>query len=466
MVADTTPGPGTATIVRQIHDRAAAILLQHNGNQFSFTVAGFGFSSSFYIPLVAVWAHHPPEFFQGLTVATTFRRGEILSASSIPPHGGPPATAYSSSPSGHIAPAGPPPPHIAPSVTYRPSVSQAIHSDGRYPSLEKAFRLLFGATDDSVTHRKRELLYSQVSAPYFNRPTVPLCHGSNISVDISEERGSVGVFLSPEDNPRICHLLTAGHVLGATPPVGTTFQTASSLDVLRELARALRHGVNPEEQDEGCAAVFSRLQESVAILVAESIGVDANGWQEDWAVARVAHGFVGNNAFVGGNGDWDDGGILSDDLQIFLETDTPVDRGMILGHAEVGDTVLKIGASTGTTRGIINGTHVFTYYQRTVSPTLNATAVISDTHKDLMIERATFAVIFPENTPRWQPYFCEPGDCGSGVFKFVGGRCTWVGLLVGAYCEDGGLRDIGLMVPQQAVLAQLRKKTGKRWQLF
>ena len=89
MVVETAPGPGTAAIMRQIQDRAAAILLQQNGKQFSYTIAGFGFSSSFCIPLVAVWAAHTPEFFKGLTLPTRFRRGEILSACSIPPHTGP-----------------------------------------------------------------------------------------------------------------------------------------------------------------------------------------------------------------------------------------------------------------------------------------------------------------------------------------------------------------------------------------
>jgi len=458
MVVETAPGPGTAAIMRQIQDRAAAILLQQNGKQFSYTIAGFGFSSSFCIPLVAVWAAHTPEFFKGLTLPTRFRRGEILSACSIPPHTGPPSPAVASSPGGPQLSAGPPPAHAATSDTHSPPVPQPILFNSRYPSRDKAIRLLFGSNDDSLSRCKTIMFYERVLEPYFLGPIVPLCHGSNISVTASEERSSLGVFLAPEDNPRLCHLLTARHALGATPAVGTSFQTVSSLDVLRELARAVRPlGGNPQEQEERCAAVFSRIQQSVAILVAEAIGVDANGWREDWALARVAQGFVGSN------GDWDAHCLQSEEIQILLETEAPVDRGLLLGHAQVGDTVLKIGASTGTTRGVVNGTNLFTYYKRLVSPTSIATAAITDTHQDITIDYATFVVIFKDNSTFWQQSFSASGDCGGGVYKFVGGQCTLVGMLVGLDCaHGGGFEDVGLMVPQEELLAQMEKKTGKR----
>jgi len=39
--------------------------------------------------------------------------------------------------------------------------------------------------------------------------------------------------------------------------------------------------------------------------------------------------------------------------------------------------------------------------------------------------------------------------------------------LAGLDCaHGGGFEDIGLMVPQEELLAQMEKKTGKRWQLF
>jgi hypothetical protein len=257
MVADTTLGPETGAIVRHIHDRAAATLLQQNGSQFSFTIAGFGISSSFCIPLVAVWAGGTPEFFNGTTLATSIR-GVILSASSMPPHDGRPA------------PAGPLPPPAAPTVTYRPSVPEPLVSNGRYPSRDKALQLILGGSEDSATRSERKLYYKQVlrNPPHFDRPIVPLCHDSNISVTGSEDRGSVGVFPAPEVNPSRSHLLTACHVLGATTDVGSTIQTISFYDVLRELTRTrFVARLNPQEQDGECAAVFARVMESVATLV-------------------------------------------------------------------------------------------------------------------------------------------------------------------------------------------------------
>jgi hypothetical protein len=258
------------------------------------------------------------------------------------------------------------------------------------------------------------------------------------------------------------HLLTACHVLGATTDIGSTIQTISFYDVLRELTRTLFVArLNPQEQDEECAAVFARVMESVATLVALAIGVGANGWREDWAVARVVEGFARSN------GDWDGDARQSSDLEVLLETEAPVDRGMILGHADVGDTVLKIGASTGTTRGVVNGTLLYTYFQGTASPAPDPNDVIGDTEPGLPIDRTTLITIFPQSLSRPGRPFCAPGDSGGGVFKFVDGQCNWVGLLVGIdYDKCGGSDDIGLMIPQEEVLSQMEKKTGKRWQLF
>jgi len=458
MVAETTPGPGTSGIVLQIHERAAAILRQQHGKQFSFTIAGFGFSSAFCTPLVVVWAEHIPQFFYGLTAPTTIRRREILCSSAIGPHDGP---VESSSPAGPQPPA-PPPPPAAPSVTYSRTVSQPVLSDGQYPSRDKALRILFPGNSDSATRSKRNLYYRTVAVPVMDLPIVPLCHGSNISVTGSEERGSLGVFLAAEDDPRMCNLLTACHVLGANRAVGSTFQTVSFLDVLRELAEVLFVlKCSPQEQDEKCNAVFARVKESVATLVAEALGVDGNGWREDWAIARVAEGFAR------GNGDWDADTAQSKMFEDLLETGTPHDRGMIRGHAEVGDTVLKIGASTGITRGVVNGTKLYSYFQGTILPAPDPNAAIDDTRPNHPIDRTTMMTIFPESSSGPNGSFCARGDSGGGVFKFKDGHCTWVGQLVGLdQGKAGGTDVIGLMIPQEAVLTQMEKKTGKRWQLF
>jgi hypothetical protein len=306
------------------------------------------------------------------------------------------------------------------------------------------------------------MYYSRVAVPAMRLPIVPLCHGSNISVTGSEERGSLGVFLAPEDDPRMCHLLTACHVLGDNQAVGSTFQTISFLDVLRELANALFVlKCSPQEQDDECTAVFARVKESVATLVAEALGVDGNGWREDWAIARVAEGFARSN------GDWVADVAQPEKLQRLLETGTPHDRGMICGHAEVGDTVLKVGASTGITRGVVNGTKLYSYFRGTILPAPDLNAAIDETRPKHPIDRTTMITIFPESSSGPNGSFCARGDSRGGVFKFKDGYCTWVGQLVGLGQGAAGDTDvIGLMIPQEAVLAQMEKKTGKRWQLF
>jgi hypothetical protein len=157
-------------------------------------------------------------------------------------------------------------------------------------------------------------------------------------------------------------------------------------------------------------------------------------------------------SFIGYNGDFDED-ALKHLLEIDSTSDIPEEMG--IGDAGAGDKVFKIGATTGMTSGVVNGTKLLKYQQH-MKPSLGA-------------EKSMLAVIFPNHLPPGggDKAFCARGDSGAGIFKLEGTRVSWVGLLVG---NDNfylsGRNALGLFVPQAVVLAQIRGGTGRRWCLF
>ncbi|KAA8897738.1 hypothetical protein FN846DRAFT_910281 [Sphaerosporella brunnea] len=472
MVPDIKPSPATAALVQQVHRRSAAILeqQQRSSSQFSFTVVGFGFSSSFCVPLIRIWTpnHRRLEFFDGLTVPSAVGDAALIQIRATPP-----------------APPPPPPPPPPPSPAKIPTTGLP-RLDGRFPNRDRALGLLFGdATAGSAQRSKRLNHFANLLAPYASRPYVPLRHGSNISAVSGEERGSVGIFLTPSDPEEedACYLLTAHHVLingntQMTSPDGPTMlQTVSQFDVLRQLAEIIvSSGLEPEEQEEECSRVFSQIKQGVATLVHSAIGKGFDSSREDWALAKVAPGFCGKN------GDWGSNTMQVEMLRglLAMETTIQLETGTGLGHTVAGDKVFKIGAATGITRGVVNGTDFYTYHRGTACPAPDPETTTTTTSFDTpVVDRTILNVVLPYHLSpgRGISPFCAGGDSGAGVFKLEQGsgeqvhggsaRVVWVGLLVGidhAYADS--YNDLGLFVRQDEVLTQIRMKTGRRWGLY
>jgi hypothetical protein len=96
-----------------------------------------------------------------------------------------------------------------------------------------------------------------------------------------------------------------------------------------------------------CGNIISRINQKVARITASAMSSKANCWTEDWALAAV------EPSFVGYNGDFDED-ALKHLLEIDSTSDIPEEMG--IGDAGAGDKVFKIGATTGMTSEVVNGT--------------------------------------------------------------------------------------------------------------
>jgi hypothetical protein len=176
----------------------------------------------------------------------------------------------------------------------------------------------------------------------------PLVHGANISRAGYEERGTCGVFVCPEDSGE-CHLLTAGHVLDGES--GSIIQQISHLDVMHALTKVFKEESNLAEQSLSCKKILDKVQPSIATLLEHKIGVSEDGWREDWALTRVASGFIGVN------GDFVDEfmvtikPVLTPDLAERIEA-------MDVAEGVKGEIVFKVGASTGYSRNTEQNRHL------------------------------------------------------------------------------------------------------------
>jgi hypothetical protein len=428
--------PESAQIINQIMDHRKAIL--DETKEIAFTVVGYGFSSNLYTLVVALWVHEVPKFFQELNVPTIRVGSSLLLTSATPPR--PPT----------------PPPLPISSLSSRKPATRIPEATGNHPSRDMAIGMLYRNCSSAAEKSEQLHNYRKATVAYMRKAKLPLTHGSNISLTDSEKRGSVGVFLRPVGEPS-CYLLTAGHVLqegGSGHPV----QCISHFDVLLEVSRILMEDdLTFDKQDRLLKTLFKNNVHHVAHLYHHSIGVSDNLWREDWALARLNDG---QGSF---NGLWGRLGNAYQDLSIGtvlgFSDETQLDDGIGLSNALPGDTVIKVGATTGVTAGIINANCVYYY---TCGTSLPADPLDEDNNYDV----ATLRLVFAKTGTKETEPFCAPGDSGGGIFKYEGTRLNWIGLLVAIDNEpmDSG-KAMGLMVPANVVLEQIYEKTGKKWEL-
>jgi hypothetical protein len=408
--------PKSFEIISQIMDHRTDFLTE--ANEIAFTVVGYGFSSHLYTLVVALWVHEVPKFFQELNVPTIRVCKSFL-------------------------PSKPPTLPTTPIIRrYEPRIPEAT---GNHPSRDKALRMLYQNCSSTLEKLEKLFYYKKASQPVMFPANHRLTHGSNISLANSEaERGSVGVFLRPVGEPSsssssCCYLLTAGHALeeGAN---GHAVQCNSHYDILREISKILLSGDTFDQQDQELGTLFTQKVHDVAELYQHSIEVSENLWREDWALARLNEGRERRSS----NGRWHRNAWEIYFVLNLEEEEAELDDGIGLSKALPGDTVIKFGATTGLSAGIVNANHVYHYASpKATEPTL-------------------MMLIFSKK----EPLFCARGDSGGGVFKHEGTRLNWVGLLVGFDHSRGDCcEEMGLMVPADVILDQISAKTGKKWEL-
>ena len=404
--------------------------------EFAVTIAEYGFGPSLTVPVILMWSLHLPECLKNFSTPIIWRNYNIaLGSRGVKPT----SMAIGSSP----RPQHPPPTSQLEPQSGPPRVKRVLFAR------DTALSYLHGHATSEAEKSARTDYFERLPGPIDCSPSVPLEHGGNISSVHGEERGSVGVFLAPHSNPAECYFLSAQHVFSGPP--GSSVQTPSHLDTLRQLARIVRKTPSAIEEETRCKQVLHEVKPDVAILTESSIGVDDQGWRKDWALCRVRDGYVGVN------------GRLSfgqvDDLRVALRPDggSGFQDGLGVATAMAGDTVFKLGATSSASSGIVNETNFYIYRRMTAEPA-----------GDIPYGCTTLRLIFRH----WPPDIpiCADGDAGAGVFTSDNGKLSWVGLLVGAepVMERGWARngDIGLMIPQDIILSQIQEETKTKWGLY
>jgi hypothetical protein len=194
----------------------------------------------------------------------------------------------------------PPPPPPGPATTFlSPSstlggLTRRLPVPNGSPARDLALRYIRGDVADAAGRSERLNFYLNLPQPKVHKLRIPLTHGCNISSIGSEERGSLGVFLASTDREEKCYLLSACHVFKGLPR--SFVQTPSHLDTLRELAHVVFDDPGtPEEQEQDCDRIFSRVKEKTAILIDSEIGEDTDHWHKHWAICEVSDGYQGRN---------------------------------------------------------------------------------------------------------------------------------------------------------------------------
>jgi hypothetical protein len=287
----------------------------------------------------------------------------------------------------------------------------------------------------------------------------PFIHGQSISLLGAETKGSVAVFLSPEDEAENrTYALTAYHVVPFKSAKETRVITPGGLDTLSRLLEIRSHPTDHEEPD----FLLKRWENECGEARYGHIGVNGNGWRADWALVCL------KNEWKGVNGSWMNDGEMSE-LYIMASHATPEDEftgssGIInCVDAMAGTICYKDGACTGCTAGRVGPSEAEMFKKGT------AEAITEEEMKEKNmpiseVDCTRFVTVHPLAK---ESNVVLPGDSGCGAFCPVLEKngWSWVGQLVSIFHVDDGGGSFGLMVPQSEIFRSLQEVTGKSWLL-
>jgi hypothetical protein len=275
-------------------------------------------------------------------------------------------------------------------------------------------------------------------------------HGQSISLMAAETKGSVAVFLSPDDDSEDqSYALTAYHVVPFIPSDKRQIITPGGLDILTRLLQVLRIGPRTTDYDE-IDFLLHRWGNKCGEVQYGHIGTNGNGWRSDWALVCL------ENEWKGVNGSWmynemtefhtAKSGTLFTGLNGIIDCIDPL----------AGDICYKDGASTGCTAGSVGPTDTLVFKKGSAD-------VAEEGSSEGDIDRNKMFTVHPLGG---EEYVALSGDSGCGVFCPVPERdgWNWVGQVVSVFHEDNA-KKIALMVPQSEILHSLKEVTGKSWKL-
>jgi hypothetical protein len=115
------------------------------------------------------------------------------------------------------------------------------------------------------------------------------------------------------------------------------------------------------------------------------------------------------------------------------------------------EIVIKEGARTGTTAGIIGTGFSLSFQKREVTPPE------SDSNP-ATVDVCYMSTVWCEGEP-----FADRGDSGAPILAPGEDGLHFVGMLLGVYHAESPTQDIGLFVSQSVVFGQLEQMTRTKW---
>jgi hypothetical protein len=321
-------------------------------------------------------------------------------------------------------------------------------------NMEAATRLieLPGLDKLAISERKSILRRNRGKALRVTHNIGSFVHGQSISLKGAETKGSVAVFLSPEDEAGDhAYALTAYHVVPFISATETQVITPGGLDILTRLLQI--RPTNHEELD----FLLERWSNKCGEVRHGHIGTNGNGWRSDWALVCL------ENEWKGVNGSWMDDEMT--DFYVQINRGTPEETftgssGIISCADPMADTIYyKDGASTGCTAGRVGPTEALMFRKGT------AEAITEEMQEQNMplseVDCTRLVTIHPIGE---EGDVALPGDSGCGVFFPVLEKdgWSWAGQFVSLFHRKNG-PSVSLIVPQSEILHSLQEVTGKSW---
>jgi hypothetical protein len=281
-------------------------------------------------------------------------------------------------------------------------------------NMEAATRLVEPPGLDRLAISKRKCMLRKHSSktPHVVRNIGPFVHGQSISLMGAEAKGSVAVFLSPDEAENRTYALTAYHVTPFIPAKETRVVTPGGLDILTRLLE-----IRPTDNEE-LDFLLERWSNECGEVQHGHIGTNGNGWRSDWALVCLG------DEWKGVNGSWMVDGEMKDLYIASSATPAETFTGSsgIITCADVmaGTICYKDGASTRCTTGRVGRTEALIFRKGT------ADAMQEQNTPESEVDRARLVAIHPIGG---DTDVALPGDSGCGVFFPVleGDGWGWAG---------------------------------------
>lgn len=176
-----------------------------------------------------------------------------------------------------------------------------------------------------------------------------------------------------------------------------------------------------------------------------ALGKDDNWNRADFAILKLKKEYSSTNST------WYNEEDLENTLAGALGYNKPTPPLKIRGQRDPVDKeiVIKEGARTGTTAGIIdtNGFSLSFQKRDVTPPESNST-----------VDVCYMSTVWCEGEA-----FADSGDSGAPILAPGEDGLHFVGMLLGVYHAESPIQDIGLFVSQSVVFEQLEQMTGTKW---